>query len=177
MTSNVRSEEIMREKRDSSKYSSITGLKQRFERALLNFQSHEQYLFQNDLGERTLEAKLSKYLQEEFEEFNVDCEYNRNLDEVKRLVRIKEYVKERRKNNMLTDFEESHGINVSPDIIVHIRGNNSNNKIIIEIKKDDSHIDDVKFDKAKIEAYKSELKYSLGIFLKIEKDKITKEYF
>ena len=124
-----------------------SDIKQRFEKVLTKFQSNEQYLMHNDIGERALVHKLAEYLQDEFQEYNVDCEFNRNLEEVKRLQKIKEYVQSRRNSGELSDYEEKYGVNVSPDVIVHIRGNNNNNKIIIEIKKSDSPLDDEEFDK------------------------------
>lgn len=154
----------------------MDDLKYRFEKACKKFQSNEQYLIQNNLGERVLSHKLAEHLQKEFGEYNVDCEYNKNITETKRLREIKEFVRQTR-NNGLSNFEEEHGINVSPDIIIHIRGSNTHNKIVVEIKKANSPIKDEEFDKLKIEFYMKELNYSLGIFVKIGIDKFDVEFF
>ena len=40
-------------------------------------------LFHNDVAERTITARLAIYIQEQFANWNVDCEYNRNINDVK----------------------------------------------------------------------------------------------
>lgn len=48
----------------------------------------DRHLLSHDLNERTIAHKLALYLQEEFQEYNVDCEYNRNIDEMNKQKRI-----------------------------------------------------------------------------------------
>lgn len=49
--------------------------------------SKDSYLLINDVNERAVTHKLGEYYQYIFPEWNVDCEYNRNLGEVKRIDR------------------------------------------------------------------------------------------
>src|SRR5439155_25490710 len=45
--------------------------------ALQEFYAHETYLFEKDLGERTLTHRLAVHLEKHFPGWNVDCDYNR----------------------------------------------------------------------------------------------------
>lgn len=82
------------------------------ERLLLN----DSYLLEIGVHERTLSHKLAEYLQQVFSSYHVDVEYNRH----------EFYIKELR------------SVDVFPDIIVHLRGSQSNNLLVIEIKVDRS---------------------------------------
>ena len=82
------------------------------------------YLLENDLHERTITHKLAEYLQPLFPGWNVDCEYNRDGHEPKR-VRLRP----------IPEQGGDEGSNVFPDIIVHRRGDNDHNLLIIEAKK------------------------------------------
>lgn len=44
---------------------------------------NDSYLLENNLSERSITHKLAEYYQKIFFEWNVDCEYNKNLDEAK----------------------------------------------------------------------------------------------
>jgi len=59
----------------------MTYIKNEIERKVKSclqiLREQDKYLLDNDLNERTITHKLATYLQEEFQEFNVDCEYNR----------------------------------------------------------------------------------------------------
>ena len=46
---------------------------------------NDQYLLENDLGERCIASRLAMYLQQEFPEYSVDVEYNRDGVVPKRL--------------------------------------------------------------------------------------------
>lgn len=81
-------------------------------------------LLELNANERSITHKLAEYLQSEFQEWHVDCEYNRKGKLPKRLIGIKE--------NVSTD--DTCGKTVFPDIIVHHRGTNDN-LLVIEAKK------------------------------------------
>jgi hypothetical protein len=82
-------------------------------KALDKFQKNDTYLLDNNANERSISAKLSAYLQEEFFSWNVDHEYNREDNNPKMI-----------DNNL-----------VIPDIIIHKRGT-PQNYCVIEVKKD-----------------------------------------
>mgnify|MGYP007023531853 CR=1 FL=1 len=117
------------------------------------------HLLQLDLNERTITGQLARYLQTIFKEWHVDCEYNRNHDDAKRL---KIYPKNISKNSV---YKDTVGRTVFPDIIVHKRGTTSN-FIVIEVKKTTSD-EDSQFDIRKLQAFKRELGYRHAIFLNI----------
>lgn len=54
--------------------------------ALLSLKEKDMFLLENNLNERTISHKFAEYLQAHFSPvWDVDCEYNRNHDDVKRL--------------------------------------------------------------------------------------------
>ncbi|WP_230086398.1 hypothetical protein [Halomonas sp. 328] len=117
------------------------------------------FILESDLNERTISSQLSRYLQISFSEWHVDCEYNRDHDDPKRLkVRAQGLVREELSRDTI-------GRTVFPDIIVHERGR-SRNFIVIEIKKTTSAVDRG-FDVKKLHAFKSQLGYQYAIFLEI----------
>lgn len=89
--------------------------------AIYRLYNEDEYLIKNDLCERCLAFKFGMYIQELIEKnslfniFNFDSEYNKNINDIKRLP----------KNPKGT----------YPDFIIHQRGNNDNNLLIIECKK------------------------------------------
>ena len=121
--------------------------------------SEDRYLFTCDANERSLTHRLACYLQCEFADWHVDCEYNRDInssDEIhfqKRLVSLA----------LKPDSDDTEGKTVFPDIIVHKRGTASNH-LVIEVKKSNSSVPR-KVDLDKLQAYKTDLGYSFALFL------------
>ncbi len=138
-------------------------------KAIKEFLLREEFILVNDLNERTLSHKLAEYLQKYFSDFNVDCEYNRmkgkNADSpfITKTLNLKE---EDVKNSDTT------GKTVYPDIIIHKRGNNKDNFLVIEVKKKCNN-GNKNFDFEKLEAYTNQLKYKYGIYLEFNKNKIS----
>ena len=97
-------------------------IKEKIERAIRMLLKNDLFLLMNNLEELTISHKLAEYLQQEFPDWHVDVEYNRNKEQLKRL-------------------EEEL---FRPDIIVHIR-NTNNNLLAVEIKKSNNlktlHVD------------------------------------
>lgn len=112
-------------------------------------------LLENDVNERSITHKLAGYLESLFPEWEVDCEYNRNHDHVKRL---RELVRE-------VHTDEPEGKTVFPDIIVHHR-NSDENLLVIEVKKA-SNPDNGDADFRKLRAFLQELHYEHGLFLRL----------
>ncbi len=73
-------------------------------------------LFEIDSNERTISQNFAAYLKFKFSEWEIDCEYNRDMNKIKKL--------------------EKNGKNVKiyPDIIIHQRVTKKN-LLVIEIKK------------------------------------------
>jgi hypothetical protein len=109
----------------------------------------------NDINERTISHRLANYLESHFPGWNVDCEYNRDHEDPKRL--------DIQRRNIKSD--DTQATTVYPDIIVHQRGTD-NNLVVIEIKKTTSQEDD-DYDKGKLGAFKTQLGYQFAIFIKL----------
>lgn len=108
-----------------------------------------------DINERTISHRLAGYLEPFFKNWNVDCEYNRNHDDPKRL-------KIPRRNVRSDDTQAS---TVFPDMIIHKRGTDEN-LLVIEMKKTSSQEKD-DFDLQKLNAFKGQLGYQFAVFIKL----------
>lgn len=126
---------------------------------------NDRHLLDVDASERSLTHKLGQYLQSEFDGWDVDCEYNRDLHEVKSVYPWEEKVEEilheidnlpegRRKNALLYKLE--NGLSVFPDIIIHHRGT-KDNLAVFEVKK--STFVGADDDRDKLRAYLNDLSY------------------
>lgn len=116
-------------------------------------------LLKIDINERSITHKLALYLQDSFKGWDVDCEYNRNRYDTKRLsiggdVRL---------TVETTQTDDEQGKTVYPDIIVHHRGTDQN-LLVVEVKKTTSHVSK-DFDLNKLHEYKRQLGYSYALFL------------
>lgn len=135
------------------------------------------WLLVNNLNERCITHKIATYLQEEFSDYDVDCEYNGNIEslngskmiyvlrqDLNRLKRLTKKEKRKTKGEILVR-------SVFPDIIVHKRGTNENNLCVIEVKKSTNKTP-FDYDQIKLKAYTSSnegntLKYKLGVFIEL----------
>jgi len=113
-------------------------------------------LFEVNINERTISHKLAEYLQCELSDLNVDCEYNRHIENLKTLELPKDQI----------NWNDTEAKTVFPDIIIHKRKKNIN-IAVIEIKKSSSSVDRM-IDKNKLKAFTKEpYNYYLGIFIEI----------
>jgi hypothetical protein len=108
-----------------------------------------------DVNERSISHRLASYLEPYFPGWNVDCEYNRNHDEPKRL--------NIRRRSIQSD--DTQATTVFPDIIIHRRGTDDN-FVVIEMKKTTSQETD-DYDLEKLNAFKVQLGYQFAIFVKV----------
>lgn len=134
-------------------------IKNKIVRAFNKLISNDSYLFTVDANERSITHHFAIYLQTEFPEYHIDCEYNRTMLDVKRLESFQQAIQ----------ADNTNGKSVFPDIIVHHRGTN-NNYIVIEAKKNgrgDAHQDapTCKCDRCKLIAYKDDLRYRHAFFV------------
>src|SRR5882724_9802125 len=123
----------------------------------------DQSLLILDAHERSICFRFAVYLAEQFPEFDVDCEYNRNHAEDDYLKRLKD-------ENLFEivgrepRFGGEDGLMIMPDVIVHIRGEPMN-LLVIEAKKTSSLISE-HIDLFKLRALKEELGYRFARFIK-----------
>lgn len=128
----------------------------RVRKAIALLIKNDTFLLQCNVNERSISHELAEYLQAEFQEWHVDCEYNRDHDLTKQL-------------NLPTDecrIDDTEAKTVFPDIIVHHRNNNAN-LLVIEVKKS-SNPDNGAFDRRKLKAFVGPpFSYQHGLFLKL----------
>lgn len=170
-----------------------------FKQAVEELYENDGYLFDPDHGlhEQTVSHRLAVYLERRFLKnktfrtcnLSVDCEYNRNRDDCKKLYgpcmdcrescRIKElktpFVYDRRSYSDARDFVRSYpeGKPCRPDIIIHQRGeNHPTNILIVEVKKNSNRENGHKIvDLIKLSAFTcrkgdSEYQYQSGFYFK-----------
>ena len=129
-------------------------VKSRVEQAIGITIERDRVLFENDAAERTITAKLACYIQELFPDWDVDCEYNRHFDGVKRL------------KDICNSSGNGEGNAVYPDIIIHRRMTDEN-LVVIEVKKTTNNSTD-DCDLIKLDAFKQELGYKHGLFVRFK---------
>ncbi|HIF9325835.1 hypothetical protein [Photobacterium damselae] len=124
--------------------------------SLKQFIEHDRYLLEKDANERSLTHRIGMYLQAQFDNYYVDCEYNRDKHEPKEL-----HIEQEK-----SDVREGNATTVYPDIIVHRRGSNVDNLLVIEFKKSSSTVNNGR-DMNKLHAYKKELHYRFALFIEL----------
>ncbi len=144
----------------------------KLEIALNVLRANDGFLLQHNVSERSIAHKFAQYLTLLFPGYDVDCEYNSNVEAHSG----KKYIRLLKDNaahyGLLREDEKDAEIvyrNVFPDIIVHKRGLNKHNLLIIEIKKSSSSIS-CDYDIEKIRRYTSPdyhntLNYSFGVLV------------
>ena len=113
------------------------------------------FLLISDVNERSISHRLAVYLEHQFKDWDVDCEYNRDHKKIKRLKLKPKELKS----------DDTEATTVYPDIIIHKR-DKEDNLLVIEIKKSTNHQSE-DFDLEKLRAYREELEYRHTLFLKI----------
>ena len=120
-------------------------------------------LFTHKGIEQAIVFRVGVYLQEalkesSFSNLQLDSEYNKSLDRPKRTPNYKDGIR--------------------PDLLIHQRGDHSNNKLAVEFKGwwNDDHGDDI----SKLKDLTSpeyDYKYSLGIFVDLQPSKAIYRFF
>jgi len=127
--------------------------------AIHEFTQDDGELLNLDANERSISHKLAEHLQRHFSDLKVDCEYNRHGNDVKRLQYPHTYPKGPIK------WDDLDAKTVFPDIVIHKRGTDECNRLVIEIKKSNS-APDFRIDEEKLQAFtKDQYNYQLGILL------------
>jgi hypothetical protein len=151
-------------------------LRARVETAIERFVAEDSYLLEVKANERSVTHWLAVYLQQELEEWDVDCEYNRNHYQTKKvhipdyeLVDDEVYIREILEEDI--EYDDEGNVKyphwVYPDIIVHHR-DLDDNLLIIEAKYVSTSREKEGRDLAKIKAYMTPpLGYKYGLFLKL----------
>ena len=97
-------------------------------KAIKNCLSIESKLLDLAVNERSVTHKVAEYLQKEFTNYDVDCEYNKDGHDGKKILSGLDKCKKGPTTN------DEDGRTVYPDIIIHKR-DSSTNLVVIEAKK------------------------------------------
>jgi hypothetical protein len=131
-------------------------VKEKVLRAFRQFMSKDSYLLMAEANERSLTHRLAIYIEQEFPDYDVDCEFQKNGTNTKKLERF-------------SNPEAVRTGTVYPDIIVHHRGTDDN-FIVIESKPSSMEepckkSSDCNCDHCKLWAYQSELGYRHAFYV------------
>jgi len=133
-------------------------VRRRLDAAVARLVHDDGYLLANNLGERCIAARLAMYLQGTFPEYAVDAEYNRDGDTPKRLDL----------HSDCANYRNEHGESlVVPDVIVHRRGPEGPNILVLEVKKT-SNPAPRDCDRARIHAFRAQYGYEFAALIECE---------
>ncbi|WP_062810712.1 hypothetical protein [Alcanivorax sp. NBRC 102028] len=119
---------------------------------LEEFVKEQAQLLRNDASEQAISHHLAMKLSLHFPDWDIDCEYNRRMEVVKRLIYA------------VSPTGEVRERNVVPDIIIHRRMTNDN-LLAVEIKKTTNQEHSFK-DLAKLAAFREQLGYQNSLFIR-----------
>jgi hypothetical protein len=131
--------------------------------AIAEFYAREGFLFEKDLGERTLTHRLAVHIERQFDGWDVDCDFNRLGERVLRLPR-----------GSIVSTDDELGKSVFPDIAVHHRAV-PENLLAVEVRKATNH-QPVEHDHHKLRGLTDPhlwFAYRLGVFLILGKKQVT----
>ena len=119
---------------------------------------HDADLLALDVSERAMAHQLARHMSRNVDPpLSVDCEYNRDGVDPKRLVLPR--------RTALDD--EVRATTVFPDVIVHQRNDPHHNHLVLEIKKPG---EDLAYDERKLRAFRRELGYRHAAHLILGQD-------
>jgi len=140
------------------------------------FMDNDIKLLDSSAHEQAISHRIGVYLESIFksEKLNIDCEYNKHLDEPKKidLYNLNTELCQKCRCHSCKfvidgNYNEIPERGFRPDILIHKRGTDENNLIAIEVKKEK----ECPFDEAKLRALTlpksdgGEFGYELGVFI------------
>ena len=131
--------------------------------ALKEFYARDAFLFEHDLGERTLTHRLAVHVERQFPDFDVDCDFDRLGPRTLNLPR-----------GAIVSTDDHLGKSVYPDIVVHQR-TVPNNLLAIEVRKASNH-QPVEHDRHKLRALTDPhiwFAYWIGVLVTLGNNHVT----
>ena len=135
--------------------------------ALAELYLREAFLFERDLGERTLTHRLAVHIEKQFAGWDVDCDYNRLGERTLRLP-----------HGTIVSTDDQFGKSIYPDIVVHQR-EIPNNLLAIEVRKAANH-QPPEHDRHKLRALTDPhlwFAYWIGVYLVLGKKSVVAEVY
>ena len=131
--------------------------------ALKELYAREAFLFEHDLGERALTHRLAVYVEQQFRNFEVDCDFDRLGPRTLNLP-----------HGSIVSTDDHLGKSIYPDIVVHRRAVPSN-LIAVEVRKASNH-QPVEHDRHKLRAMTDPhvwFAYGIGVLVTLGKNNVT----
>ena len=131
--------------------------------ALQDFYAHEGFLFEKDVGERTLTHRFAVYLEKHFSGWSIDCNYDRLGERTLQLP-----------HGSIISTDDHLGKSIYPDVVVHQR-EIPNNLLAIEIRKAINHTP-LDHDRHKLRALTDPhiwFAYAIGVLLVLSRNNVT----
>lgn len=118
------------------------------------------------LNELNISSSLANCLTPLFNDYNVDAEYNGDIDKPNDRKALD--IAKNRIRDISKKVNKDDNYKLSPDIIIHKQGNNQNNLVVIEVKKDThedkgKHYDLIKLEHLTINYLGNHYNYKLGV--------------
>jgi hypothetical protein len=135
--------------------------------ALQNLYARESFLFEKDLGERTLTHRLAVHVEKQFPGWEVDCDYNRLGERTLRLP-----------HGTIVSTDDHLAKSIYPDIVVHKR-EIPNNLLAIEVRKAANH-QPPEHDRHKLRALTDPhlwFAYRIGVYLVLGKKSVVPDIY
>lgn len=123
--------------------------------ALHELMENDSDLLGIDANERSITFRFAMYLQHQLPNWTVDCEYNRDGIDPKKLGHL----------DLYPNSEDEEAKTVFPDVIVH-RRKTTTNHLVLEFKKSTSRVDR-QIDLRKLRGYKQQLGYAHALFVEV----------
>ena len=144
---------------------------QKVDRSIRQLLKNEQANLERNISERNLSSHLAFYFKRRFNEFDIDPEYNGSIDyktNYKKGLEIAEY----KINRIKKERNDNNFYRITPDIIIHKRGVDEKNLVVIEVKKDVSESKEKEYDFIILEELtrdhcNNHFNYKLGIALEL----------
>lgn len=137
----------------------FNDIKRKVKSSINKLKEYDSFLLKENVNERSITHKLAEYLQQEFKDWNVDCEYNRMVNgdsNDPKTIHIP--VKDIKSN-------DTEAKTVFPDIIIHNRTKREN-LVVIEVKKKLNNRVNCKYDHLKLKTFTSpQFRYSYGLHI------------
>ena len=135
--------------------------------------TYDLILLQNDVSERAITHKLAGHIQKRVPNLDVDCEYNRDVTQGDYKPKMLRVPSREELQNVVENYNLDELISIStyPDIIVHRRGSNAENLLVIEVKKQNSsirHDHDVEKLSAFTDHEANQYRYKYGVFILLD---------
>ena len=140
-------------------------VKARVKKAIQSLEENDRYLFEHNASEHTLMHRFAVWLEVEFLDWSVDCEYNLSPPDNRGEIHGQYATVVSRRRSQ----PEDESLSVHPDIVVHRREFNEN-LMVIEVRKS-GLADEVEFDAFKLKAYKHDpyLGYKFALLIRFQK--------